>query len=191
MRANGCQCHHRNNLKRTKNHRNSSQPSQSNKSLQQNQKKRRKLNYQRPVSEASIISFKQKDSARTHITLTLECFFFICRECEYSDYGYSQPTMFQLPEVPPLPVPPPVAAPKAIMPPNPEPAVPTSAGDDNIFADIGGNCSGGKDLDVTAIITSRLNAMRKLQDNPLDSEALKLMYNTQKDVSYLDFCFLD
>lgn len=41
----------------------------------------------------------------------------------------------------------------------------------------------GKDLDVTTIITKRLNAMRKLQDNPLDSEALKLMYNTQKDVS--------
>lgn len=41
----------------------------------------------------------------------------------------------------------------------------------------------GKDLDVTTIITKRLNAMRKLQDNPLDSEAIKLMYNTQKDVS--------
>lgn len=25
--------------------------------------------------------------------------------------------------------------------------------------------------------------MRKLQDNPLDQEAIKLMYNTQKDVS--------
>lgn len=43
--------------------------------------------------------------------------------------------------------------------------------------------SGGKDLDVTSIITKRLNAMRKLQENPLDSEAIKLMYNTQKDVS--------
>lgn len=40
-----------------------------------------------------------------------------------------------------------------------------------------------KNLDVSSIITKRLNAMRKLQDNPLDSEALKLMYNTQKDVS--------
>lgn len=27
--------------------------------------------------------------------------------------------------------------------------------------------------------------MRKLQDNPLDQEAIKLMYNTQKDVSVL------
>lgn len=43
--------------------------------------------------------------------------------------------------------------------------------------------AGGKDLDVTSIITQRLNAMRKLQDNPHDSEALKQMYNTQKDVS--------
>lgn len=49
---------------------------------------------------------------------------------------------------------------------------------DNIFA----GTSTGKNLDVSAIITSRLNAMRKLQDNPLDTEALKSMYNTQKDV---------
>lgn len=55
--------------------------------------------------------------------------------------------------------------------------------------------SGGKELDVTSIITKRLNAMRKLQDNPLDTEALKLMYNTQKDVcvdkqsnAVLEFC---
>lgn len=54
-----------------------------------------------------------------------------------------------------------------------EPAPSTS-----IFPD----SSGGKELDVTSIITKRLNAMRKLQDNPLDTEALKLMYNTQKDV---------
>lgn len=40
-----------------------------------------------------------------------------------------------------------------------------------------------QNLDVTTIITKRLNAMRKLQDNPLDQEAIKLMYNTQKDVS--------
>ena len=40
-----------------------------------------------------------------------------------------------------------------------------------------------QELDVTSIITKRLNAMRKLQENPMDSEALKLMYNSQKDVS--------
>lgn len=49
---------------------------------------------------------------------------------------------------------------------------------DNIFAET----KMGKNLDVTSIITKRLNAMRKLQDNPLDSEAIKLMYKTQKDV---------
>lgn len=38
---------------------------------------------------------------------------------------------------------------------------------------------------MSTIITQRLNAMRKLQDNPLDSEAIKLMYNTQKDVRIL------
>lgn len=100
--------------------------------------------------------------------------------------------MFQQPEITPTPVPPPVVAPAAVpvpvpvsvsVPRRPEPAASTSTGGDNIFAEM---TSGGstKDLDVTAIITSRLNAMRKLQDNPLDSEALKLMYNTQKDVSY-------
>lgn len=51
---------------------------------------------------------------------------------------------------------------------------------DNIFADRGT----AKDLDVTSIVTSRLNALRKLQENPLDSEAIKLMYKTQKDVRY-------
>lgn len=52
---------------------------------------------------------------------------------------------------------------------------------DNIFADK----TMSKDIDVTSIITKRLNAMRKLQDNPMDSEAIKLMYRTQKDVSTL------
>lgn len=65
----------------------------------------------------------------------------------------------------PLPVPAPVTEP--VQPP------------DNIFAD----AVIRKDLDVTSIITKRLNAMRKLQDNPMDSEAIKLMYRTQKDVS--------
>lgn len=37
-------------------------------------------------------------------------------------------------------------------------------------------------LDVSSIITKRLNAMRKLQENPEDFEAKKLMFNTQKDV---------
>lgn len=108
------------------------------------------------------------------------------------DYGYSQPAMFQHPEITPKPVPPPVVAPAATVPVplpvpvpvprKPEPTASTSTGGDNIFAEMNSGVS-TKDLDVTAIITSRLNAMRKLQDNPLDSEALKLMYNTQKDVS--------
>lgn len=38
-------------------------------------------------------------------------------------------------------------------------------------------------LDVSTIISNRLNAMRKLQDNPADAEAIKLLYNTQKDMS--------
>lgn len=41
------------------------------------------------------------------------------------------------------------------------------------------------DFDVSSIIAKRLNAMRKLQENPNDPVALKLMYNSQKDVSRL------
>lgn len=71
---------------------------------------------------------------------------------------------------PPLPAPAPVSAPTTVLS-----GQQTS---DNIFADK----VTIKDLDVTSIITKRLNAMRKLQDNPMDSEAIKLMYRTQKDV---------
>ncbi|XP_037917370.1 protein SON isoform X2 [Hermetia illucens] len=38
-------------------------------------------------------------------------------------------------------------------------------------------------VDVTSIIAKRLNAMRKLQENPTDPEALKMMYNSQRDMS--------
>lgn len=41
-----------------------------------------------------------------------------------------------------------------------------------------------QNLDVTSIITQRLNAMRKLQDNPHDSDAMRSMNNAQKDVSF-------
>lgn len=93
------------------------------------------------------------------------------------DYGYqtsifSQPVEPQPTFVPPAPVPPPTPA--ALEPaPAPVQQVP-----DNIFEGV----VISKDLDVTSIITKRLNAMRKLQDNPMDSEAIKQMYRTQKDV---------
>ncbi|XP_059619856.1 protein Son isoform X2 [Phlebotomus argentipes] len=38
-------------------------------------------------------------------------------------------------------------------------------------------------LDVSSIISQRLNAMRKLQENPQDKDAQELMQNTQKDMS--------
>lgn len=87
--------------------------------------------------------------------------------------------MFQQPIVASLPVPAPQVVPSSTPAVNANEQATSS--NDSIFATI----SNGKDLDVTAIITSRLNAMRKLQDNPLDSEAIKLMYNTQKDVGHL------
>lgn len=125
------------------------------------------------------------------------------------DYGYNPALVdFQAPEPVPMPVLVPAPAPRPVpqpisqpvsqpisqpaentlvqppkqpllaIEPAPVPAPQQEQSNDNIFADT----SCGKGLDVTAIITTRLNAMRKLQDNPLDTEALKLMYNTQKDV---------
>uniref|UniRef100_A0A182IS69 G-patch domain-containing protein n=1 Tax=Anopheles atroparvus TaxID=41427 RepID=A0A182IS69_ANOAO len=45
------------------------------------------------------------------------------------------------------------------------------------------NQSDGPTLDVSQIVSQRLNAMRKLQENPSDPEARQLLYNTQKDMS--------
>nr|XP_014098784.1 protein SON [Bactrocera oleae] len=41
----------------------------------------------------------------------------------------------------------------------------------------------GPQLDVSSIISKRLQAMRRLQENPMDPEAIKMMYNSQKDMS--------
>lgn len=38
-------------------------------------------------------------------------------------------------------------------------------------------------MDVSSIISQRLNAMRKLQENPNDNAAMTLMQNSQKEVS--------
>lgn len=101
----------------------------------------------------------------------------------FQDYGYqttsplfSEPSpapnySAAAPCTEPTPIPMPVPAPVPVPIPTPS--------NDNIFADK----VTGKELDVTSIITKRLNAMRKLQENPMDSEAIKLMYRTQKDVS--------
>ena len=37
--------------------------------------------------------------------------------------------------------------------------------------------------DITSIVTQRLNAMKKLNDNPSDPEALKELYDAQKEMS--------
>jgi hypothetical protein len=38
-------------------------------------------------------------------------------------------------------------------------------------------------LDIGSIVSQRLTAMRKLQENPNDVQALSEMYRAQKDVS--------
>lgn len=37
-------------------------------------------------------------------------------------------------------------------------------------------------VDISQIVSTRLSAMRKLQDNPNDSEAIKTLNNVQKEV---------
>lgn len=37
---------------------------------------------------------------------------------------------------------------------------------------------------MSSIISQRLNAMRKLQENPQDNDAMKLMENSQKEVRW-------
>lgn len=38
-------------------------------------------------------------------------------------------------------------------------------------------------VDISQIVSTRLSAMRKLQDNPHDSEAIKSLHNAQKEVT--------
>lgn len=95
------------------------------------------------------------------------------------DYGYSTSMFTQEPELPRPSFAAPVVPPPLPASASAQTTVPSGQQtSDNIFADK----VAIKDLDVTSIITKRLNAMRKLQENPMDSEAIKLMYRTQKDV---------
>ncbi|XP_036326002.1 protein SON [Rhagoletis pomonella] len=54
----------------------------------------------------------------------------------------------------------------------------TATAGNNIFPD-----HSGPQIDVSSIISKRLQAMRRLQDNPMDPEAIKMMYNSQKDMT--------
>ncbi|XP_016950384.2 protein Son [Drosophila biarmipes] len=87
----------------------------------------------------------------------------------------------------PQPVPPPIS--KEPVPPTPAtpfvPEVPipsttptTPAPSASIFPEVT-----PPSMDVSSIITQRLSAIRRLQDNPADSEALKMMYNAQRNMS--------
>uniref|UniRef100_A0A1I8PF24 G-patch domain-containing protein n=1 Tax=Stomoxys calcitrans TaxID=35570 RepID=A0A1I8PF24_STOCA len=89
---------------------------------------------------------------------------------------------------PPQPVPPAVPAPSVppIVPP-PIPVVPNnftpdvpvpSSSRDSVFPDPPAHT-----MDVSSIISKRLNAMRRLQENPMDSEAAKMLYYSQREMS--------
>ncbi|XP_017117531.1 protein Son [Drosophila elegans] len=90
----------------------------------------------------------------------------------------------------PQPVPPPLLNPK-VPAPSPTAAAPfvsevpipsaspvTPAQSASIFPEMT-----PPSMDVSSIITQRLSAIRRLQDNPGDSEALKMMYNAQQNMS--------
>ncbi|XP_020808340.1 protein SON [Drosophila serrata] len=89
----------------------------------------------------------------------------------------------------PMPVPPPVINAKDTAPPVPlapfksEVPIPsakeeTPAPSSSIFPEVA-----PPSMDVSSIITQRLSAIRRLQDNPGDSEALKMMYHAQRNMS--------
>ncbi|XP_016975677.1 protein Son [Drosophila rhopaloa] len=89
----------------------------------------------------------------------------------------------------PQPVPPPLlnakvpAPPIAATPFVPEVPIPSMspvspAQSSSIFPEVT-----SPSMDVSSIITQRLSAIRRLQDNPGDSEALKMMYNAQRNMS--------
>uniref|UniRef100_A0A1B0BKL6 Protein SON n=1 Tax=Glossina palpalis gambiensis TaxID=67801 RepID=A0A1B0BKL6_9MUSC len=58
------------------------------------------------------------------------------------------------------------------------PDVPIPSSTDTVFSQ-----NEGPPLDVSSIISKRLNAMRRLQENPMDSEALKMMYSSQREMT--------
>ena len=47
-----------------------------------------------------------------------------------------------------------------------------------------------QNIDVASIVSQRLSAMRKLQENPNDVQALTSMYKAQKEVSISLFYFI-
>jgi hypothetical protein len=48
------------------------------------------------------------------------------------------------------------------------------------------HCGVSQELDIGAIVSQRLTAMRKLQENPNDVQAISEMYRAQKGVSIAD-----
>ncbi|XP_061398017.1 protein Son [Musca vetustissima] len=108
-------------------------------------------------------------------------------------YFYGQPpqqTMHGGMPVPPtLPVPPPgmpaippqmltQPAPTSFTPDVPVPSSTSNPASISVFPE-----PPSQPMDVSAIISKRLNAMRRLQENPMDSEAIKMMYNSQKEMT--------
>ncbi|XP_005191505.1 protein Son [Musca domestica] len=97
-------------------------------------------------------------------------------------YFYAQLVAQQpaAPIVPPpaLPVPPPMMPHPPANNFTPDVPVPSSAHSISVFPE-----PPAQPMDVSAIISKRLNAMRRLQENPMDSEAIKMMYNSQKEMT--------
>ncbi|KAK4883564.1 hypothetical protein RN001_006883 [Aquatica leii] len=87
------------------------------------------------------------------------------------------PKKVETPPLPPIvkPVPIPIAPPMPAEPPPPTPAPPLPG--PQIFLE-----SPDASIDIGAIVSQRLTAMRKLQENPYDVEALNEMHKSQKEM---------
>lgn len=88
-------------------------------------------------------------------------------------------TIIPTPVAVPASIPPPVIPDVITVPSTVQQQPPTAA--PKLLQSVFPQCN--SNVDVSSIITKRLNAMRKLQENPADPEALKMMYNSQKDMS--------
>jgi len=66
----------------------------------------------------------------------------------------------------------------AIMPPPPPPPLPPKEGEEKVFPD-----PPKEPINIGSIVSERISAMRKLQDNPNDVQALGKMYKSQQEMN--------
>uniref|UniRef100_A0A182QHT5 G-patch domain-containing protein n=1 Tax=Anopheles farauti TaxID=69004 RepID=A0A182QHT5_9DIPT len=105
------------------------------------------------------------------------------RPAHVPPFNNMQPTPDALPMALPVDtsIPPPNIAPMEPQHSRPHfpPAHPPAPAPNNVFS----TQQDHPIIDVSQIVSQRLNAMRRLQENPTDPDARQMLYNTQKDMS--------